>query len=138
MTLRDVMTTQVRTVSRQNNLRDAATIMREVDTGAVPVMDGAKPVGIVTDRDIVLRSVAEGKDPNELKVSDVMTEGVQTISPDANVDEALAKMKEGQIRRLIVMNNGDFCGIVSLGDLALHVRQDAKKGDTLEGISEPS
>ena len=137
MMLREVMTTQVKTVKPDNTLRDAANIMRDIDTGVVPVLDGVKPVGILTDRDIVIRSVADGKDPSSVKVSEAMTKGVQTVSPDASVDEAMKKMKEGQIRRLVVMENGDFRGIVSLGDLALHVQQDAKKGDTLERISEP-
>ncbi|MEX2016132.1 MAG: CBS domain-containing protein, partial [Candidatus Hydrogenedentales bacterium] len=78
------------------------------------------------------------KDPNKVKVSEAMTKGVQTISPDADVEEAMNKMKESQIRRLIVMDNGDLKGIVSLGDLALNAPHDQMKGETLERISEPA
>jgi CBS domain-containing protein len=107
-----------------------------VDSGAVPVVADGKVLGLITDRDIVLRVVAEGANL-DTKASEVMTEDVQTVSEEANVADAAAKMASHQIRRLVVTGEkGNLVGILSLGDIALDYG--AKQvGKTLEEISEP-
>lgn len=134
MIVSDAMTAQVVTARPTDTIKTVANIMKEVDTGAVPVSDNGKVVGLITDRDIVLRVVAEGGDPNG-PVSAVMSEDVQTCREDDNLADAAARMGSQQLRRLVVVNDaGRLVGILSLGDIA----QDygAKKvGQTLEEIS---
>ncbi|HEY4029649.1 MAG TPA: CBS domain-containing protein [Caulobacteraceae bacterium] len=134
MIVSDAMTAQVVTAKPTDAIKKVANIMKEVDTGAVPVSDNGKVVGLITDRDIVLRVVAEGGDLNG-PVSAVMSEDVQTCREDDNLADAAARMGSNQLRRLVVVNDaGRLVGILSLGDIA----QDygAKKvGQTLEEIS---
>lgn len=134
MIVSDAMTAQVVTARPTDTIKTVANIMKEVDTGAVPVSDNGKVVGLITDRDIVLRVVAEGGDLNG-PVSAVMSEDVQTCREDDNLADAAARMGSQQLRRLVVVNDaGRLVGILSLGDIA----QDygAKKvGQTLEEIS---
>ena len=134
MIVSDAMTAQVVTAKPTDTIKRVASIMKEVDTGAVPVSDNGKVVGLITDRDIVLRVVAEGADLNG-PVSAMMSEDVQTCREDDNLADAAAIMGSHQLRRLVVLNDGGrLVGILSLGDIA----QDygAKKvGQTLEEIS---
>jgi CBS domain-containing protein len=134
MLVSDAMTAQVATAKPTDSVKAVAKIMKDVDTGAVPVADNGKVIGLVTDRDIVLRVVAEGGDFNG-PVSAVMSEDVQTCREDDNLADAAALMGSHQLRRLVVVNDsGRLVGILSLGDIA----QDygAKKvGQTLEEIS---
>jgi len=134
MIVSDAMTAQVVTAKPTDTIKRVATIMKEVDTGVVPVSDNGKVVGMITDRDIVLRIVAEGGDPNQ-PVTSAMSEDVQTCREDDNLADAAALMGSHQLRRLPVLNDaGRLVGILSLGDVA----QDygAKKvGQTLEEIS---
>jgi CBS domain-containing protein len=134
MIVSDAMTAQVVTAKPTDTIKRVANIMKEVDTGAVPVSDNGKVVGLITDRDIVLRVVAEGGDLNG-PVSAAMSEDVQTCREDDNLADAAALMGSNQLRRLVVVNDaGRLVGILSLGDIA----QDygAKKvGQTLEEIS---
>ena len=134
MLVSDAMTAQVVTAKPTDTIKRVATIMKEVDTGVAPVIDDGKVVGMITDRDIVLRVVAEGGDLNG-PVSAVMTDDVQTCREDDNLADAAAIMGSHQLRRLPVLNDaGRLVGILSLGDIA----QDygAKKvGQTLEEIS---
>jgi CBS domain-containing protein len=129
------MTAQVVTAKPGDSIQKVAKIMQEVDTGAVPVFEDGKVVGMVTDRDIVLRVVAEGGD---LKgpVSGAMTDEVQSCKEDDNLADAAAQMASHQLRRLIVTNDkGALVGILSLGDIATDYG--AKKvGQTLEEISQ--
>jgi CBS domain-containing protein len=135
MNIRDVMTSNPRTVSPSDSIQSAARIMRDMDTGAVPVVENGRTVGIVTDRDIVVRAVADG-DRLNLSVRDVLTPTVVTATPDMSTREASELMSEHQIRRLPVVENSRLVGIVSLGDLAVKEAKDSRTGDTLQSISE--
>jgi len=126
--VRDVMTPNPRTVSADTTLDDAAREMSQDDIGAVLVKENGS-VGILTDRDIVVRAVAEGRDGDSTSVSDICTTGIQAIEPEASVDDALRMMREEDIRRLPVVKNGRPVGIVSLGDLAVEREPDSTLAD---------
>ena len=128
-TVEEIMTRDPRTVNAGDPVIDAARIMRDSDIGDAVVMDGGQVAGIVTDRDIVVRGVAEGIDAESASVSDVCTSGVETIEPEASVDEALSRMREKDIRRLPVAKNGRPVGIISLGDLAVEREPDSTLAD---------
>ena len=113
------MTRDPRTIDASGTVLDAARIMRDNDIGDVIVVDGDQVRGIVTDRDIAVRVVAEGRDPASTPVSEACTTGVEAIKPNASVDDALSAMRERDIRRLPVVDGGRPVGIVSLGDLAV-------------------
>ena len=135
MNVSEVMTAQVATANPRTTIAEVARTMASVESGAVPVTDDGKVVGLITDRDIVLRVVAEGKGL-DTPVADVMTEGVETCREDDNVAEATAKMGSKQIRRLVVLNEqGKMAGILSLGDVAVDYGAKAV-GKTLGEISE--
>lgn len=135
----DVMTRDVETVRPDTSLKDAAELMRTLNVGPLPVVDGEKLVGIITDRDIVVRAVAMGLDPNSSRVSDAMTSDVECVFQDEDIEVAMRKMREEQIRRILVVerNNQKLVGIVALGDIAQSIDEKAA-GKTLEDISEPS
>jgi len=134
MLVSDAMTAQVAVAKPADTIKAVAKIMKDVDTGAVPVSDNGKVVGLITDRDIVLRVVAEGGDLNG-PVSAVMSEDVQTCREDDNLADAAARMGAHQLRRLVVVNDaGQLVGILSLGDIA-HDYGAKKVGQTLEEIS---
>jgi CBS domain-containing protein len=133
----EVMTRDVTVVRPDANLQEAACMMRDWDIGSVPVCDGKRLVGMITDRDITIRSVAEGKSPTDMKVSDVMSDQVLWCFEDQTVGEVLQQMGDQQIRRIpVVSRNMDLTGIVSLGDLA--TRHPADTDNALEEISTPS
>jgi CBS domain-containing protein len=135
MNVSEVMTVQVATATPRSTVAEVARTMASVESGAVPVVDDGAVVGLVTDRDIVLRVVAEGKGL-DTPVSEVMTEGVETCREDDNVADATAKMGSKQIRRLVVLNEqGRMAGILSLGDVAVDYGAKAV-GKTLGEISE--
>jgi CBS domain-containing protein len=119
----DVMSKDPKTVEPGDSIQDAAKKMKEADTGALLVVDGDDLKGIVTDRDIVVNAVAEGKD--DAKVEDVASTDTTTIEPDADIKDAIAKMREAKVRRLPVVEDGDPVGIVSLGDLAIEADDDS-------------
>ena len=123
------MTRDPRTVNASDTIVDAARTMNEADIGDVVVVDNGDVQGIVTDRDIVVRAIAEGRDPQSTSVSDVCTTGIDTIEPSASVDDALRKMREADIRRLPVVQDGRLVGIVSLGDLAVEREPDSTLAD---------
>ena len=133
--VKDVMTAQVATATPQTSVKDIARTMSRIDSGAVPIVDDGKVVGLVTDRDIVIRVVAEGGDLSG-PASAIMTGDVQVCSEDDSIADAAAKMGSHQIRRLAVTDaSGGLVGILSLGDVA--VEYGAKVvGKTLEEISE--
>ncbi|MGZ3182916.1 MAG: CBS domain-containing protein [Telluria sp.] len=137
-TVSDVMTRDVRTIAPQDTVRHAAQLMDELNVGSLPVCDGNKLVGMITDRDITVRSVAAGQQPDRARVADVMSTDVRTCGPDQPVDELLGQMGEVQIRRVPVVDQAShrIIGIVSLGDLA--TRHSAEIDRTLEEISEPA
>ena len=134
MNIRDVMTSNPRTVSPQDSIQNAARIMRDEDTGAVPVVDNGRPVGIVTDRDIVVRAVAEGQ--LNRPVREIVSGDVVTARPDMSTKEAAELMSEHQIRRLPVVENDRLVGIVSIGDLAVKEGNEKRMGDALHDISQ--
>lgn len=135
MNVSEVMTAQVVTATPRSTIAEVARTMAKIESGVVPVVDDGKVVGMVTDRDIVIRVVAEGLGL-DTAVADVMTDEVETCREDDNVADAAAKMGAKQIRRLAVLNDqGKLAGIISLGDIAIDYG--AKKvGQTLEEISE--
>jgi CBS domain-containing protein len=134
MNIRDVMTSNPRTVSPNDTIQNAARIMRDEDTGAVPVVENGRPVGMVTDRDIVLRAVAENGQLDR-PVRDIVSTDLVTVRPDMSTKEAAQLMSEHQIRRLPVVENDRLVGIVSLGDLAVKDSDD-RAGNALQDISE--
>jgi CBS domain-containing protein len=135
--VREVMTRDPQCVSENDSIVDAARIMQSVDTGVVPVVDGKKIIGMITDRDIVVRLVAEGKDPSSAQVSEAMTTTVRKVDEDAPISEVVELMSNEQIRRVPVVNkNDELVGIVSLADLATNTKQPGKVGKAVEEISE--
>ncbi|MGH9946869.1 MAG: CBS domain-containing protein [Pyrinomonadaceae bacterium] len=135
---REIMTTDVKTVSRETSLRDVAAMMREGDVGSMPVVDGGKLVGIVTDRDIVIRAIAEGKD-SETPVGEAMTAELFTVKADDYVFEAIRLMGDKQIRRVPVVNDdGTLAGIIAMADVALETEDQLEIAETLEEISSGS
>ncbi|MBI5271735.1 MAG: CBS domain-containing protein [Burkholderiales bacterium] len=134
--VRDIMSHDPETISPEETLQRAAQIMLDLDIGALPVCDGKRVVGMVTDRDIAVRGVAAGLAPDQGCVSDVMTPEVECVSPDQDAEEVMQLMGDAQVRRLPVVNEDDeIIGIVSLGDLA--TRQDGHTDEALREISEP-
>jgi len=136
MKVREIMTIEVATASPDSTLEEVASMMKEEDAGAIPVLDNDQLVGIITDRDIVLRCIAEGKDPTETNVEDILTDNLFTIEPDADLDEAARLMAERQIRRLPVVEDGELLGVISLGDIAVKEPDEDTAGDALEGVSQ--
>jgi CBS domain-containing protein len=134
MHIRDVMTLNPRTVTLDDTIQNAAQIMRDEDTGVVPVVDDGRPIGMVTDRDIVVRAVADGQPTRPIR--EIVTSAVVTATPDMSTREAAELMSEHQIRRLPVVEAERLVGIVSLGDLAVKEGKDSRSGDTLQSISE--
>ncbi len=133
MRVRDIMTSEVNTASPESTLEEVATMMRDEDVGAIPVVEDEELIGIVTDRDIVVRCVAGGRDPSEVAVEEILSEDLETVEPDADVEEAAELMRSKQIRRLPVVENGRLAGMLSLGDIA--VEEPGTSGEALEGVS---
>ena len=135
--IRDVMTPNPACVSAKDSIREVARIMAREDTGVVPVVDGKKVIGMITDRDIVVRLVAEGKDPANAKVNEAMTKNVRSVKEDSTINDALQMMSTAQIRRVpVVNNNNEIVGIVSMKDIATESRETGKVGKAVEQISE--
>ena len=131
----EIMTRNVKTAGAGSSLRDVAAIMRDGDMGAVPVVDGTKLIGIVTDRDIVIRGIAEGASP-ETPVSDVMTRELFSVRPDDFVFKAIRLMGDKQVRRLpVIDSNGELQGIIAMADVALETEDEREIAETLEEIS---
>jgi len=118
-TIREVMTADPRTVSTGDTVADAAQQMRDGDVGAIIVEDGGSVAGILTDRDIVVRVVAAGQDASSVSVGDVATRDVTTLTVDQSVDDAIRIVREQNVRRIPVVQDGRAAGIVSIGDLAI-------------------
>lgn len=135
MNIRDVMTPNPRTVSSDDSIQSAACIMRDEDTGVVPIVDNGRAVGVVTDRDIVVRAVADGSQLSQT-VGQIASRAVVCASPDMSTREAAQLMSDHQVRRLPVVENERLVGIVSIGDLAIKEGKDGRTGDTLQAISE--
>ena len=137
--VRDVMTRGVETVTPDATIAEVARKMRDLDVGSLPVTDGSKLVGIVTDRDLSVRATAAEKDPNSTQVREVMSPQLTWVFEDEPADAAARVMRERQIRRLPVLDRSDrLVGVVALADLATDLGDDKLKGATLEDISQPS
>jgi CBS domain-containing protein len=139
MKVRDIMTPNVEMILPDVSLKEAAARMRDLDVGALPVADGTDIVGILTDRDICVRGVAQGLDPATGKVRDCMTRDVISCYDDQDISEAAKLMEDKQVRRLLVYTRKEQpCGILSLGDLAVHSKNEHLVWEALERVSEPS
>ncbi|HEX8773472.1 MAG TPA: CBS domain-containing protein [Pyrinomonadaceae bacterium] len=158
---RDIMTRDVTVATRDTTLQEVAAMMREEDTGVIPVVDredapaiagdanlsdapkinnrtrgNGKLVGLITDRDIVIRAVAEGKDATTTRAEEVMTEDLHSTHPNDRVIDAIRKMGDKQVRRIpVVGENGQLRGIISMADIALETEEDEELADALEEIS---
>src|SRR5438876_8968465 len=135
MKVREIITSDIATANPDNTLAFVATMMRDENVGSVPDLDGDGLRGIVTDRDIVVRAIADGKDPALTKVMEVLTEKVEGVEADADVTDAADLMASRQIRRLPVVEDGEVVGMVSLGDIAIK-HEDLTAAYALEGVSE--
>jgi CBS domain-containing protein len=133
-TVEEIMTRDPRTVEIGDSVVDAARVMRDGDIGNVIVTDGGQVAGIVTDRDIVVRAIAEGRDAQSTTVGDVCTSGPRTLEAGDSVEAAAQAMGENSVRRLPVVRDGELVGVLSLGDLA----QDRDAGQPLADISAAS
>ena len=139
MWIRDIMTRNVECVWPDDTLQEAALKMKELDVGPMPVCDYDRVVGMLTDRDITVRAVAEGRDPRSTRVRDVMTRNVVSCSEDDAVEEAARLMQERQIRRLLVLDRDKrLIGIVSLGDLAAEAEDPYRMAEVLQDVSVPA
>lgn len=133
--VRHAMTESPKTAGPTMNAADAAAMMKQFDTGVIPVAEGARLVGLVTDRDLVLRVLAERKDPLEVRLEDIATTVPVTVGPDTKLSEARSLMAEHRIRRLPVVKGDELVGILSLGDVAQADSSERAVGEALEEIS---
>lgn len=137
MDVKDVMTTRPTCVTRDTTLRQVAELMQSEDVGAIPVVDGDFLVGMVTDRDIVIRAIARGLDSESTRVSDIASEDLVTVTPGHDLSDALETMARYQVRRLPVTDDENrLVGVVSQADVAMSAKEKAA-GEMLEDISRP-
>jgi CBS domain-containing protein len=132
--IKEVMTRDVRACEPNATVAEAAKMMAQEDVGPVPIVEDGRLVGIVTDRDIVIRVVAEGRDPNATTVKEIASTNLVTVSPDDDLDEALKMLAENQVRRLPVVEGDRLVGIVAQADIA-RLGKDSKTGEVVEEIS---
>jgi CBS domain-containing protein len=136
MKVSEVMTREVQTVSPDQPAQDAASFMLQANAGAIPVIDGERLIGMITDRDIAVRGVAKGHGP-DTPVRELMSNDIVCAQEDDNVEDVATKMSEAQVRRLPVIDQDQrLCGIVSLGDLARETNSEIAH-EALEGVSQP-
>jgi len=139
MLVKEIMTRNLEVVSPGDTLEQAARKMEVLDVGPLPVCEGNRVVGMITDRDITVRATAAGCDPKTTLVHDAMSQDITCCYEDQDVQDAARLMKEKQIRRLLVMNRAnDLVGIVSLGDLATEAGGQGQPGEVLKKVSEPT
>jgi len=139
MELREIMTRNPEVVSGEASLKEAAAKMKDLDVGLLPVCDGDRMQGMLTDRDITIRATAAGKDPGKTKVADIMSTDVAYCLEDQEVAEAASLMEARQIRRLPILSQDKrLVGIVSLGDIAVHGGDRDLAGEALQEVSEPA
>jgi CBS domain-containing protein len=137
--VRDVMTPQAEVASPDATVEEAASIMKTLDIGVLPVCDEEGLVGILTDRDLVVRVIAAKRDPKAVRVGEAMTPNIIYCFEEDDVNKAASLLAEHQIRRLPVLNRErELVGIVSLGDLAVHGTAPQVSGEVLEEVSRPS
>jgi CBS domain-containing protein len=137
--VRDTMTENPRSIGVSASVVEAARLMREGHIGSLPITDDDQLVGMITDRDITTRVVAEAADPKTTSVGDVYSRDLISVEPDQDLQEALQLMARHQVRRLPVVEDGRLVGIVAQADIALTLRDNEQKtGELVEAISEPS
>ncbi|KAA0548057.1 CBS domain-containing protein [Bacillus sp. BGMRC 2118] len=136
-TVRDVMSTDVEYCTPLDNVYEVAVKMKDLDVGAIPIVENEKLIGMITDRDLVVRGYAEKRSGSH-ELTDIMSSNLVTVPSDTTLQEASQLMAEKQIRRLPVVENGQLVGIVSLGDLAVNQMSDESAGEALSDISESS
>ena len=135
--VRDAMTASVSSVGPSQSLADAAQLMKGEDVGSVPVVEEGRLAGIVTDRDIVTRAVAERRNPQDVLVEEIASHDLVTVEPEQDLDEALALMARHKVRRLPVLEEGRLVGMLAQADVALEAK-DKQVGEMVEQISEPT
>jgi CBS domain-containing protein len=133
--IKDIMSKDIECCSLLDNMYEVAVKMKELNVGAIPIVDEKRLVGMITDRDIVIRGVAE-KNPGSTKVEKIMSDQLVTVTSDTTTNQAAKLMAEHQIRRLPVVEGENLIGIVSLGDFATHQLTDEQAGIALSEISE--
>jgi len=139
MNVESVMTREVAVVSPTDSVRAAADVLKRLNIGSAPVCNGRSLVGMLTDRDIAVRAVADGRDPVNTPVEQVMTRDVVYCFADQDVEEVADAMAASQVRRMPILNRQhELVGIVSLGDLAVDVADDEMTGEVLEEVSQPA
>lgn len=137
MDVRDLMTADPVCCDADTGLQDVAKMMVDNDCGAIPVIDDGRPVGIVTDRDIACRAVAEGKNPLEMTAGEIMSSPVEAVTEETSLEDLCELMEDEQIRRVVVVDDeGRVCGIVAQADLAEYA--DDEVAEVVEKISEPT
>jgi CBS domain-containing protein len=140
MTVRDIMTENPACCTPDSNLQEVAKMMLDNDCGAIPVcedMNNGKPLGVITDRDITVRTVAKGENPLEMTAESVMTKNVVTVTPETSVSECVGLMEENQLRRILVVDNDGKCvGMVAQADIAVKTENEAE--DMVEEVSKAS
>jgi len=139
MNVKEVMTAQFAMIDSTSSLNEAAKTMQSLNVGVLPIREGTKLIGLVTDRDIVVRGLAQQLDPSSTQVKDIISSRLVCCSEEDNVEEAARLMQENKVRRLIVCDQERTpTGIVSLGDIATKTKQEQLAGAALESISEPA
>lgn len=141
MQVKDVMTVDPACCTEETSLREVAQMMTDHDCGEIPVVENKKnkiPIGVITDRDIVCRTIARGLNPLNLTVAECMSKPCVTVMPEMSLEECCRILEENKIRRVPVVDaNGSCCGIVALADIALHARKSVA-GEVVKEVSEPS
>jgi len=132
--VKDAMTPDVKTATPSLSLTDAAKLMKQEDVGSVPVVDGERLIGVLTDRDIVVRGIADGSDPHAVTAGDIASRDIVTVRPDDDLDEALRLMAQHQVRRLPVVDDGHLVGVLAQADVA-HEAKEKAVGQLVEEIS---
>lgn len=136
MKVRDLMSQNVQWVDPNQSLEEVAKVLASSNIGSVPICQGKEILGMVTDRDILVRAIANGKDPKRTKVNEIMTKEVQSVSPDTDIHQASDLMADKQIRRLPVIENNQLVGYLAIGDIAIQSIHVNEAGDALSSISE--
>lgn len=136
MLVKDIMSTNLVTVSEDDTIKKAAELMHQYDVGILPVMKNGKLIGVITDRDIVTRAVSKHYDSCNINVSECMSKSTVCANPDQQVKDAVKTMSAGQVRRVPVVENGNLCGILSLSDVSRN-GYDAEISSALCEISKP-
>ncbi|WMJ88957.1 CBS domain-containing protein [Anaerocolumna sp. MB42-C2] len=138
MKVKDIMSKDIASVKSDDSIASAARLMKQYNVGSIPVCSQDKIVGIITDRDIAVRSVAAGQDVSKQKVRDIMTTDPTVGSPEMNVNDAAQIMSDRQIRRLPIVENNSLVGIVALGDISLEPSYSDNAEEALKDISKPN